>query len=217
MHSTPLTQRQQTVLQFIESYIHTQGVPPTRAEICAELGFRSPNAAEDHLRALAHKGAIQLIQGTSRGIRLHQTRTTATTRIEHTHHEWQLPVIGRVAAGTPIMAVEHIEKTITCHAGLFKAKPDFLLRVQGMSMRDAGIMDGDLIGVSKTPPIKNHQIIVARLEDEVTVKRFYKTAETIELRPENPDFNPIFVSPSQAPFLYIEGVVVGLIREQISL
>ena len=211
----PLTPRQQTVLQFIESFIHTQGVPPTRAEICTELGFRSPNAAEDHLRALAHKGAIELIQGAARGIRL------SPTSIAPKHHsrdnEWHLPVVGKVAAGNPITAVEHIEKTLTCHAGLFTQKPDFLVRVKGMSMRDAGIIHNDLLGVCKTPQAQNGKIVVARLDDEVTVKRYFKTPHSIELHPENPDFKTLIIPADEAHVFILEGVVVGLIREQIAI
>lgn len=197
------------------------GAPPTRAEIANTLGFKSANAAEEHLQALARKGAIELVSGTSRGIRLKQTSAS----IERQSRELQdrhlaanadiysLPLVGSVAAGAPILAQEHVECTFQVEAHLFKSRPDYLLKVKGMSMRDAGIVDGDLLAVRITKNALNGQIVVARLDDAVTVKRFVKTASHIELRAENENFSPIIVNPSDA--IDIEGVAVGLIRNQL--
>ncbi|MDH5231454.1 MAG: transcriptional repressor LexA [Gammaproteobacteria bacterium] len=195
-----LTDRQMEVLEMIKNYIEEHGVPPTRAEMANELGFRSPNAAEDHLRALARKGAIEMLPGASRGI-----------RVVATEDDWGLPLIGRVAAGSPIYAEEHIDDWYPMTADIFKPTADYLLRVQGMSMRDAGIFDGDLLAVHKTKRIRNGQIVVARLEDEVTVKRYEKKANTVYLHPENPDFSIIEVDLSTRA-LSIEGVAVGVLR-----
>ena len=213
-----LTARQQQILELIKSAIAQTGAPPTRAEIAAELGFRSANAAEEHLQALARKGVIELISGTSRGIRLRSEtlRSLNDTRLKQFSLPLQslaqlvLPLVGRVAAGSPILAQEHIEQSYIFESSLFQKQPDYLLKVRGMSMRDVGIMDGDLLAVKQTKEAKNGQIVVARLGDEVTVKRFRRTRDVIELLPENPDFKPIVVEPGE-PF-ELEGLAVGLIR-----
>ena len=220
MDDTPkLTPRQQQILELIESAIERTGAPPTRAEIAAELGFRSANAAEEHLQALARKGAIELVGGTSRGIRLRSAtlRSLAASRIQQLSlplpnlNQLTLPLVGRVAAGNPILALEHIDQHYTVEASLFARKPDYLLKVRGMSMRDAGILDGDLLAVQKSSEAKNGQIVVARLGDEVTVKRLRRSKTGIDLIPENPDFDIIHVTPDSGEFA-IEGLAVGLIR-----
>ena len=213
-----LTERQQQILDLVQSAIARTGAPPTRAEIAAELGFRSPNAAEEHLQALARKGVIELVGGTSRGIRLqpamlralNQARGKQFTLPLPSLAQLTLPLVGRVAAGSPILAQEHIDQTYVVEASMFARKPDYLLRVRGMSMRDAGIMDGDLLAVQKAKDAKNGQIVVARLGDEVTVKRFKRVRGHVELLPENPDFEPIIVG-GEDPF-ELEGIAVGLIR-----
>ena len=213
-----LTPRQQQILELIQSAIANTGSPPTRAEIASELGFKSANAAEEHLQALARKGAIELVSGTSRGIRLkgHSLRSQPdNSMFSSTPSGFSLPLVGRVAAGSPILAQEHVDQTYFVESSLFQRKPDYLLRVRGMSMRDAGIMDGDLLAVQSTRDAKNGQIVVARLGEEVTVKRFRKTADHIELLPENPDFKTIFVEPGE-PF-EIEGLAVGLIRNTMMM
>jgi repressor LexA len=212
-----LTARQQQILELIQSAIANTGSPPTRAEIAAELGFKSANAAEEHLQALARKGAIELVSGTSRGIRLkgHNQRNYQETSFASSPSGFSLPLVGRVAAGSPILAQEHVDQTYFVESSLFQRKPDYLLRVRGMSMRDAGIMDGDLLAVQSTRDAKNGQIVVARLGEEVTVKRFRKTASHIELLPENPDFKTILVEPGE-PF-EIEGLAVGLIRNTMMM
>ena len=213
-----LTPRQQQILELIQSAIANTGSPPTRAEIATELGFKSANAAEEHLQALARKGAIELVSGTSRGIRLkgHNQRSYQESHsFVATPSGFSLPLVGRVAAGAPILAQEHVDQTYFVESSLFQRKPDYLLRVRGMSMRDAGIMDGDLLAVQSTRDAKNGQIIVARLGEEVTVKRFRKTASHIELLPENPDFKTILVEPGE-PF-EIEGLAVGLIRNTMMM
>ena len=219
-----LTARQAQILALIQRAIARTGAPPTRAEIAAELGFRSANAAEDHLRALAKKGVIELVSGTSRGIRLRSGgafHAPSKSPLQLFPLSLQgldrlaLPLVGRVAAGSPILAQEHIEQTYMCDSSLFDQKPDYLLRVRGMSMRDAGIMDGDLLAVRQGKEAKNGQIVVARLGDEVTVKRFHRHLNQIELRAENPDFQPIFVQPGE-PF-ELEGLAVGLIRGSLGL
>jgi repressor LexA len=213
-----LTPRQQQILELIQSAIANTGSPPTRAEIATELGFKSANAAEEHLQALARKGAIELVSGTSRGIRLkgHNQRSyQESNSFMATPSGFSLPLVGRVAAGSPILAQEHVDQTYFVESSLFQRKPDYLLRVRGMSMRDAGIMDGDLLAVQSTRDAKNGQIIVARLGEEVTVKRFRKTASHIELLPENPDFKTILVEPGE-PF-EIEGLAVGLIRNTMMM
>ncbi|HET9821166.1 MAG TPA: transcriptional repressor LexA [Burkholderiaceae bacterium] len=215
-----LTERQQQILDLVQSAIARTGAPPTRAEIAAELGFRSPNAAEEHLQALARKGVIELVGGTSRGIRLqadalrklNQARGKQFSLPLPSLSQLTLPLVGRVAAGSPILAQEHIDQTYVVEASMFARKPDYLLRVRGMSMRDAGIMDGDLLAVQKAKDAKNGQIVVARLGDEVTVKRFKRARGHIELLPENPDFEPIIVRPEDGETFEIEGLAVGLIR-----
>ena len=216
--SPKLTPRQQQILELIQSAISNTGSPPTRAEIAAELGFKSANAAEEHLQALARKGVIELVSGTSRGIRLRgaQLRSMQSSLAEQFTLPIQglaqlaLPLVGRVAAGSPILAQEHVDQTFHVESSLFQRKPDYLLRVRGMSMRDAGIMDGDLLAVQATREVKNGQIVVARLGDDVTVKRLRRTPERIELLAENPDYQTIVVEPGE-PF-EIEGLAVGLIR-----
>lgn len=214
-----LTDRQQQILDLIQRAIASTGSPPTRAEIATELGFKSANAAEEHLQALARKGAIELISGTSRGIRLKSDTLQAINAsrgrslvqsVADFVGQLTLPLIGRVAAGSPILAQEHIDKTYYLEDSLFQRKPDYLLKVRGMSMRDAGIMDGDLLAVQSTREAKNGQIVVARLGDEVTVKRFMRHNNLIELHPENPDYQTIVVEPGEA--FEIEGLAVGLIR-----
>lgn len=213
-----LTPRQQQILDLIQSAIARTGAPPTRAEIAAELGFRSANAAEEHLQALARKGVIELVSGTSRGIRLRSDtlRSINESRVKQLNLPLQslaqlaLPLVGRVAAGSPILAQEHVDQTYFVESTLFQRKPDYLLKVRGMSMRDAGIMDGDLLAVQVTKEARNGQIIVARLGEEVTVKRFRRNKHLIELHPENPDYQTIVVEPGE-PF-EIEGLAVGLIR-----
>jgi repressor LexA len=213
-----LTARQQQILDLIQSAIARTGAPPTRAEIAAELGFKSANAAEEHLQALARKGAIELLSGTSRGIRLNgeTLRSINESRMKQfslplpSLDQLVLPLIGRVAAGSPILAQEHVDQSFHLESSLFQRRPDYLLKVRGMSMRDAGIMDGDLLAVQSTRDAKNGQIVVARLGDEVTVKRFRRHKDVIELHAENPDFQTIVVQPDD-PF-EIEGLAVGLIR-----
>lgn len=192
-----LTPRQQEILQLIRDAVSERGSPPTRAEIAQAFGFRSPNAAETHLRALARKGAISLDEGRARGIRLTEAPG--------------IPLVGRVAAGNPILADAHLQGRYQVDPSMFSPRADYLLRVRGLSMRDAGILDGDLLAVHATPEARNGQIIVARLHDEVTVKRFKRTGSQVELLPENPDFSPIVVDTRREP-LVIEGVMVGLIR-----
>ena len=219
MNETPkLTPRQQQILDLIQSAIERTGAPPTRAEIAAELGFKSANAAEEHLQALARKGVIELVSGTSRGIRLqgetlralHEERRKQYSLPLQTLAQLALPLIGRVAAGSPILAQEHVDQTYYVESGMFQRRPDYLLKVRGMSMRDAGIMDGDLLAVQSTRDAKNGQIVVARLGDEVTVKRFRRNKHLIELHAENPDYPTIIVEPGE-PF-EVEGIAVGLIR-----
>lgn len=213
-----LTDRQRQILELIQQAIARTGAPPTRAEIATELGFKSANAAEEHLQALARKGAIELVSGTSRGIRLtasdlrhaNEERQQQLTRPLQRLLQLSLPLVGRVAAGSPILAQEHVESTFHVEASLFSKKPDYLLKVKGMSMKNVGIMDGDLLAVQITQEAKNGQIVVARLGDEVTVKRFMRGTQGIELHAENPDFSTIFVPPGEA--FAIEGLAVGLIR-----
>jgi len=217
-----LTERQQQVLNLVQSAIERTGAPPTRAEIAAELGFRSANAAEEHLQALARKGVIELVGGTSRGIRLQRDTLRALNQSRGRQFslplpslaQLALPLVGRVAAGSPILAQEHIDQTYTVEATLFSRRPDYLLRVRGMSMRDAGIMDGDLLAVQKAREAKNGQIVVARLGDDVTVKRFRRTRTGVELSPENPEFETIHV-PAGTEEFELEGLAVGLIRNNM--
>ncbi len=218
LNSPKLTARQQQILDLIQTAISRTGAPPTRAEIAAELGFRSANAAEEHLQALARKGVIDLVSGTSRGIRLRGETVRNINAARGAQFslpipglsQLTLPLIGRVAAGSPILAQEHVDQSYTLEGSLFQHRPDYLLKVRGMSMRDAGIMDGDLLAVQSTREARSGQIIVARLGDEVTVKRLRRTGSAIELLPENPDYPVIRVEPGE-PF-EIEGLAVGLIR-----
>lgn len=237
--STKLTQRQLEVLTLIKETIERTGIPPTRAEIARDLGFKSPNAAEDHIKALTKKGAIILNPGASRGIRLNSdfiidvfpdnvdslvdkgkyavktanqqlSQAIQQTVVHIKEARLSLPVVGRVAAGNPINAIEHHENTLHLDPAIFSAIPDYLLKVKGDSMKDIGIFDGDLLAVKKTSSVRNGQIVVARIDEEVTVKRFQKNGSTIELHPENSDFKPIIVDSSQ--HFEIEGIAVGLIR-----
>ena len=223
IESPKLTPRQQQILDLVQSAIERTGAPPTRAEIAAELGFKSANAAEEHLQALARKGVIELVGGTSRGIRLKSDtlRSLNEARLSQYGKQYMLPLpslaqlslplVGRVAAGSPILAQEHVDQTYLMEASIFPRRPDYLLKVRGMSMRDAGIMDGDLLAVQKAKEAKTGQIVVARLGDEVTVKRLRRTRHGIELIPENPDFQTIVVAPDDESF-ELEGIAVGLIR-----
>jgi repressor LexA len=222
MIETPkLTARQQQILDLIKGAIARTGAPPTRAEIATELGFKSANAAEEHLQALARKGVIELVSGTSRGIRIksealrsiNESRNKQNALSMPSRSQLALPLIGRVAAGSPILAQEHVDQTYYLENSLFQHKPDYLLKVRGMSMRDIGIMDGDLLAVQSCKDAKNGQIVVARLGDEVTVKRFRRNDNVIELHPENPDYQTIIVEPGE-PF-EIEGLAVGLIRSSM--
>jgi len=201
-----LTPRQKQILEMIQEFISETGMPPTRAEIARQLGFKSANAAEEHLRALQRKGALELLPGASRGIQLKDSL----------RDQIGLPLVGRVAAGDPILAQENIEAHYKIDPQLFRPKPHYLLRVHGMSMKDAGILDGDLVAVHRTPEVRSRQIIVARLDDEVTVKRYRQTGSLVSLLPENDEFEPIEVDLKEQE-LVIEGVVVGVIRDGLSL
>jgi repressor LexA len=194
-----LTKRQQQVLDMIREFIDEYNMPPTRVEIAAAMGFRSPNAAEDHLKALHKKGVIELYANSSRGIHVVEAV------------EAGLPVVGRVAAGEPILAEENIEERYQMDAAVFHPPADYLLRVKGMSMRDIGILNGDLLAVHRTPDVSSGQIVVARIDEEVTVKRFRRRGNMVRLMPENPDFEPIEVDLREANFV-IEGLAVGVIR-----
>ncbi|KAA6184185.1 transcriptional repressor LexA [Thiohalocapsa marina] len=199
-----LTHRQQQILDLIRRHIRETGYPPTRAEIAEAFGFRSVNAAVDHLKALERQGVITLQPGASRGIRL----------LEQVEDTALLPVIGRVAAGSPILAEEHVEDRYAVDPSLFRPRADYLLRVQGASMRDAGILDGDLLAVHRCQEARNGQIVVVRIDDEVTVKRFRRHARwpyRVQLLPENPDFQPIAVDLRRQP-LVVEGLGVGVLR-----
>lgn len=198
----PLTKRQTQILELIKVFIKDTGMPPTRAEIAQSLGFRSANAAEEHLKALAKKGVIEMVPGASRGIRVVD---------EEEPEQLGLPLIGQVAAGSPILAQEHVESHYEVSAALFKPAADFLLRVNGMSMRDIGIMDGDLLAVHKTQVANNGQVVVARVGDDVTVKRFEKKGSQVLLHPENEEFSDIVVDLESESF-DIEGLAVGVIR-----
>ncbi len=201
-----LTPRQKQILEMIQEFIVETGMPPTRAEIARELGFKSANAAEEHLRALQRKGVLELLPGASRGIQLKDSL----------RDQMGLPLVGRVAAGSPILAQEHIETHYKIDPQLFSPKPHYLLRVSGMSMKDAGILDGDLVAVHRTPEVRSRQIIVARLDDEVTVKRYRQNGSLVSLLPENDEFEPIVVDLREQA-LVIEGVVVGVIRDGLLL
>jgi len=195
--SSKLTARQEQILQLIRDTVESMGYPPTRAEIAQAFGFRSANAAEEHLRALARKGLIELEAGAARGIRLVEALG--------------LPLIGRVAAGSPILAEQNVASRHPIDPNLFKPRADYLLKVRGMSMRDTGILDGDLLAVHRTAEARTGQIVVARVHDEVTVKRLRRRGTMVELLPENPEFDPIIVDTRREPFV-IEGIAVGLIR-----
>ena len=207
-----LTERQNEILRFIAKHIEDTGFPPTRLDICSALGFKSPNAAETHLKALAKKGAISMVPGASRSIRL---ITNLVTTAQNLVEQLSIPLVGRVAAGSPILAQEHLEAQYQIDPQLFPMAPDYLLKVRGMSMRDAGILHDDLLAVKRLSgglsETRDGQIVVARLEEDVTVKRFKRDGKKIVLLPENPNFEPIVVDPSQ-DFLAIEGLAVGVIR-----
>jgi len=235
-----LTPRQLEILGLIRRHLATTGFPPTRAEIAAELGFRSANAAEEHLKALARKGVIELTSGASRGIRLVSPPPSAApampngaraatdrrsrsgnlldTALHAVQQALTLPLVGRVSAGSPILAQEHVEATYSLDPDLFGARPDYLLKVRGLSMRDAGILDGDLLAVKQASEARNGQIVVARIGNDVTVKRFHRHGArgVIELLPENPDFQPIVVDAHSEDFA-LEGIGVGLIRKTATL
>lgn len=204
-----LTARQQQILDLIIRAIEQTGFPPTRAEIANELGFRSVNAAEEHLQALARKGVIEITPGIARGIRLPNAVTSA--QAAENDSRYSVPLVGRVAAGSPILAQEHVESEYSLDPALFSDRPDYLLKVRGLSMRDIGIMEGDLIAVKKTERVRDGQIVVARIGDDVTVKRFKKAGGAIELHSENPDFQTIVVRGDTEDFS-LEGLVVGLVR-----
>lgn len=208
----PLTSRQQNVYDFIVKMIGEMGYPPTRAEISRALGFRSPNAAEEHLRALERKGVIRIIRGTSRGIRLParepESQPDSASGEDTTTG---LPIIGEVAAGSPILATEHIDRYCPLPPEFFTPKADYLLRVRGLSMKDVGILEGDLLAVHRTDRIRDGQIIIARLEDNVTVKRFHRKGHTVTLTAENEEFVPITIDLRHQE-LEIEGIGVGVIR-----
>jgi repressor LexA len=259
--SIKLTARQQQILDLIRQAVVNTGFPPTRAEIAQTLGFKSANAAEDHLRALARKGVIELTAGASRGIRLTDLAQEFSGDFDHSDIRQDqddysshmdgidsasdaprqnpsrisgirssgtpssgapqlrdlpgagnilLPLVGRVAAGFPILATENVEKELSVDPNLFTQRPDYLLKVKGLSMRDAGILDGDLLAIKKTSEARNGQIVVARIDDEVTVKRLSKHGSVIHLLPENPDFDPIIIEPGQN--FALEGIALGLIR-----
>ncbi|RTE86473.1 MULTISPECIES: transcriptional repressor LexA [Gammaproteobacteria] len=203
----PLTPRQSEILELIKDHIEAAGIPPTRAEIAQRLGFRSANAAEEHLKALAKKGVIEMVPGTSRGIRLLQEAAPAEIIAE----AQGLPLIGRVAAGEPILAQEHVESRYQLDESIFNPSADFLLRVSGMSMKDIGILDGDLLAVHKTNEARNGQVVVARVDEEVTVKRFERQGRVVLLHPENEEFSIIRVDLEHQPFT-IEGLAVGVVR-----
>jgi len=235
-----LTPRQLEILGLIRRHLATTGFPPTRAEIATELGFRSANAAEEHLKALARKGVIELTSGASRGIRLVPRSPAALpavqnsaraagdrrsraanlldTALQAVQGSLTLPLVGRVSAGSPILAQEHVEASYALDPELFSARPDYLLKVRGLSMRDAGILDGDLLAVKQASEARNGQIVVARIGNDVTVKRFRRhgAGGRIELLPENPDFQPIVVDARSEDFA-LEGIGVGLIRKTASL
>lgn len=221
--ASKLTARQSEILGLIEQAIANTGFPPTRAEIAQTLGFKSANAAEDHLRALEKKGYLSLAPGASRGIRLiHSSEHRSEQTPEHSSESHPvrlareivnaltLPVIGRVAAGAPILAAENVAREVAVDPGLFEKQPDYMLQVRGMSMRDIGIMDGDLLAVKKASEARSGQIVVARIDDEVTVKRLLRERSRVILEPENPEFEPIVVTDANS--FAIEGIAVGLIR-----
>jgi repressor LexA len=203
MTNDTLTARQAEILELIRSYIAEEGCPPTRAEIAEALGFRSANAAEDHLRALERKGAIEMIPGSSRGIRLLDA-----------DEDYGLPVVGRVAAGEPMLAEEHIEDYCQIEPDTFHPRADYLLRVRGDSMQDIGIHSGDLLAVHRTRHVENGQVVVVRVDDEVTVKRFRQRGSIVRLMPENSAYEPIRIDLREQS-LDIEGLAVGIVRKEI--
>lgn len=205
MKKQHLTLRQQEIFDFVKQHIENTGMPPTRVEIAREIGFKSPNAAEEHLKALARKGYIEMLSGTSRGIRILVDEETAANDDEG------LPLIGKVAAGSPIMAIEHVETHYPINGAMFNPQADYLLKVNGNSMEKIGILDGDLLAVHRTKSARNGQVVVARVEDEVTVKRFERSGDLIYLLPENDDLKPIVIDP-RTSFIEIEGLAVGVIR-----
>ena len=207
----PLTERQGQILRLIRELTEVSGFPPTRAEIARSMGFRSVNAAEQHLRALERKGVIEIMSGASRGIRVLDSRPSARLG-----RLMELPVIGRVAAGSPMLAEAHLQGRYQLDPNLFTPRADYLLKVRGMSMRDAGILDGDLLAVHRTHEARSGQIVVARLADEVTVKRYKRRGNSVQLRPETPDFEPIEVD-LRRDSLAIEGIGVGVIRSPKAL
>jgi len=207
----PLTERQTEILRLVRELTEVSGFPPTRAEIARSMGFRSVNAAEQHLRALEKKGVIDILQGASRGIRVRDSRPAARLG-----RLMELPVIGRVAAGSPMLAEPNVQGRFQLDPNLFTPRADYLLRVRGMSMRDAGILEGDLLAVHRSHDARSGQIVVARLGDEVTVKRFRRRGNSVQLLPENPDYEPIELDLRQDE-LAIEGVGVGVIRTGKSL
>src|SRR5205809_7493210 len=202
----PLTDRQAEILRLVRQLTEVSGYPPTRAEIAGRMGFRSVNAAEQHLRALEKKGAIEISSGASRGLRVGDGRGS-----NRAGKLLELPVIGRVAAGAPILAEENVQGRYQVDPNLFTPRADYLLRVRGLSMRDAGILEGDLLAVHRTEEARSGQVVVARLGDEVTVKRFRRRGDAVQLVPENPDFEVIEVDVRSEP-LAIEGIAVGVIR-----
>ena len=206
-----LTDRQSEVLRLIRELTEVSGYPPTRAEIAEKMGFRSVNAAEQHLRALEKKGALEISSGASRGLRVRDGRPGGRLG-----RLLELPVVGRVAAGSPMLAEENIQGRYQLDPNLFTPRADYLLRVRGMSMRDAGILEGDLLAVHRTPEVRTGQIVIARLGDEVTVKRFRRRGHAVQLEPENPEFVPIEVD-LRSQTLAIEGIAVGVIRSGKSL
>jgi repressor LexA len=208
--SEPLTERQTEILRLIKELTEVSGYPPTRAEIAERMGFRSVNAAEQHLRALERKGALEISAGSSRGIKVRERGGPKVGRL------LELPVIGRVAAGSPILAEEHVQARYQVDPNLFTPRADYLLKVRGLSMRDAGILEGDLLAVHRTQDVHTGQVVVARLGDEVTVKRLRRRGNSVQLLPENPDFEPIEVD-ARSEELTIEGLAVGVIRSGKSL
>lgn len=214
----PLTEKQEKILAFVRDCVRETGMPPTREEIAREFGFAVRASAEEHLRAIARKGYVELIPGSSRGIRLKDAAQAMPVG-------FFLPLVGRVAAGEPILSAEHVEAQVAVDPALFHPRADFLFRVRGRSMQDAGILDGDLVGVRAQPVAENGQIVVARLrgartgEDELTLKRYFRRGSRVELRAENREFAPIEVdlaatdpeTQERAP-VAIEGLYVGLIR-----
>jgi repressor LexA len=209
--SEPLTERQAEILRLIRELTEVSGFPPTRAEIAERMGFRSVNAAEQHLRALERKGALEISSGASRGIKVRErTGTSRAGRL------LDLPVIGRVAAGSPVLAEPNVQARYQIDPNLFTPRADYLLQVRGLSMRDAGILEGDLLAVHRTQDVRSGQIVVARLGDEVTVKRLRRRGNSVQLLPENPDFEPIEVDARAGEFA-IEGLGVGMIRSGKSL